>query len=902
MPSCVDDETIAELIEGHLDVSRGHEVTLHLDSCEGCRGVLAAAVRSLDPVKDTVGRYIILDCIGAGAMGIVYTAQDPDLGRKVALKLLRLDPAVASSNDAHTRLLREAQAMAQLSHPNVITIYDVGTRGDEVFLAMELVDGGTLTDWMRVPDRSWRDVLVVFRKAGEGLAAAHRAGLVHRDFKPDNVLVGKDGGVRVTDFGLARFAAVDAPASQPALDGAPAALATSMTGAGTLVGTPAYMAPEQLSGQPADARSDLFGFCVALFEALHGERPFAGSSLVELKAAIERGDVRRPQTARARRIPAWLLRIVESGLRASPGKRPASMQTLLDALDAGLSRTRFVRGATAAALVGTGCVALALAVPRAHGASQPPLVASAPPGPTAMSDLPRPVSTSAEAVDAYERGLTKLRDGDWSASDFRRATELDPVLAAAHLRFAVTDFWEYPIEARQHLASAVDERSHLGERDQLLLRAAQAWIQSQPADHASYARLADEALARYPLDAELAYFAGQARAEDGDRAGAVERFDRAIGLDPAFGAAYRAKSDLLAFRGDTEGALGALDACMQHAPSAKVCIAERTLIEERDGKCLELEEDAQRLIAQDPSGDDSYWMLALASYAEGRPVEGVREILRQRVERVSPALKPRFELAHLWSLDVLTGAFGAANDRATELERSIASYADRRLHARAALWWTGTLLESGRPVEAARRARDFLDREDAWVAEPRADDFAMLRDPTPRLLLAERRGGLLSAADFEARRAAWVAAWEQKVPAAMRPFVWLHGFATAIETREDAERALAEQPAYGPIPTFTPYMLGDAYVGRAFFLAGRTAEALPYLERAARSCLAVESPFEHTQIQLTLGQALARVGRHDEACAAYGVVQSRWGAARPRSVTAEKARALSAAEGCRKGP
>jgi serine/threonine-protein kinase len=900
MSPCLDDETIAQLIEGHLDPSGIREVGEHLDECAACRSVVADVVRSLEPTREAVGRYVILDCIGSGAMGIVYTARDPDLGRKVALKLLRPDPGMDASRDAHTRLLREAQAMAQLSHPNVITIYDVGMRGDEVFLAMELVEGGTLTDWMRVPERPWRDVLAVFRKAGEGLAAAHDAGLVHRDFKPDNVLVGTDGRVRVTDFGLARYASGDAPSSDRSLAEAPTELATSMTRAGTLVGTPAYMSPEQLTGKPADARSDLFGFCVALFEALHGERPFAGSSLVELESAIERGDVRRPTTPRARRVPAWLRRVVESGLAAAPERRPRSMRALLDALDAGVSRSRRLRGGAAALVVAAGCVAAAVLVPRAHGASPVPAVASAPPGPTTLLDLPRPASTSAEAVDAYQRGLTKMRDGAWAASDFRRATELDPTLAAAHLRFAITEFWEYPIEARQHLTSAVEERAHLSERDGLVLHAAQAWIQSQPADHASYARLLDEALQRYPLDAELAFYTAQAHAEDGDRPGAVERFDRALALDPGFGAAYRAKGDTLAFLGDTAGALAALDACTKNAPSAMDCIAERTLLEERDGDCQRVEQDARSLIARDPSADDPYWILALASYSQGRPVEGVREILRQRVERVSPALRPRFELAHQWSLDVLTGAFDAANERATDLERSIAADADLRLHARAALWWTGVLLESGRPLEAARRAKDFLDRQDAWVAEPRADDFAMLRDPTPRLLLAQRRGGLISGPEFEARRAAWVTAWEQKAPAAQRAFVWLHGYATAIETRADAERALAELPHWGAIPTFTPYLLGDAYVGRVFFLAGRTAEALPYLERAARSCLAVESPFEHTQVQLDLAQVLGQVGRREEACSAYGVVLSRWGAARPRSVTADRARALAAAEGCPK--
>lgn len=896
MSTCIDDETIAELIEGRLDATAVREVSAHLDTCDSCRGVVADVVRSLEPSHDSVGRYVLLDCIGAGAMGIVYTARDPDLGRKVALKLLRPDPEIPDFPEAQARMLREAQAMAKLSHPNVITIYDVGTRGDEVFLAMELVQGGTLSEWMRAQQRSWRDVLAVFHKAGEGLAAAHEAGLVHRDFKPDNVLVGLDGRVRVTDFGLARLADRHAPASDRST-GDVVSLTASMTRSGTLVGTPAYMSPEQLAGKPADARSDLFSFCVALHEALYGERPFSGANLVQLAAAIERGEVRRPSSARARRVPAWLRRIVESGLQASPDRRPASMRALLHDIDAGLS-SRSRRGIAAALLVAAGAAAVALLLPRAPGAHPSPPVPSAPPGPTAISDLPRPASTSAEAVDAYERGLTRLRDGYPTASDFGRATQLDPTLAVAHLQFALTEFWEYPMEAREHLASAVEERAHLGERDQLLLRAAQAWIQSQPADHATYARLLDDALARYPLDAELALFTARAHDEDGDRAGAIERLDRAIQLDPGFGVAYASKADLQAFEGDTPGALSTLEACVQRAPPASECIAERTLIDERDGNCQRVEQDARGLITREPADDRAYWMLALASFAEGRSVEAVRELLTQRVERVTPALRPRFELQHHWSLEVLAGDFDASCDEAAKLELSVASSADRRLHARAALWWTSALLESGRPAEAARRARSFLERQDAWVEEPRADDFALLRDPTPRLLLAERRGGMLTPAEFEQRRSAWVAAWQQRVPAVMRPFVWLHGYATAVETRQDAERALTEQPTFGPIPSFTPYSLGDAYVGTTFFLAGRTAEALPYLQRAARSCLAIESPFEHTQVQLLLGQALGQAGRHDEACAAYGVVLSRWGNARPRSVTADRARALAAAEGC----
>src|SRR6185503_5153712 len=274
---CLSDEVMAAIADGSLSADERRTAIGHVDECASCRQVLAGVLtldaaqpvpgeprRALTP-GETVGRYVVLECIGSGSMGIVYTGQDPDLGRRVALKVLRSDSAGGSSGGARRRMLREAQAMARLSHPNVVTIYDVGMHGDEVFLAMELIDGGTLREWLRRARRSWREIVAVFRRAAEGLAAAHAVGLVHRDFKPDNVLVGNDGRVCVTDFGLARPSAA---ASAERLAEPPPQGIDSMTRTGAIVGTPAYMAPEQIEGGAADERSDLFAFCVAFYEAL----------------------------------------------------------------------------------------------------------------------------------------------------------------------------------------------------------------------------------------------------------------------------------------------------------------------------------------------------------------------------------------------------------------------------------------------------------------------------------------------------------------------------------------------------------------------------------------------------------------------------------------------------------
>ena len=304
---------------------------------------------------DRAGRYVVLGRLGAGAMGIVYAAYDPKLDRKIALKILQHTGGEAGRQ----RLLREAQALARLRHPNVVAVHDVGEIAGRVFVAMEFVDGWTLRAWLAEAPRTWREVVDVFRAAGAGLAAAHAAGLVHRDFKPDNVMVGRDGGVRVMDFGLARPAGKQ-PAARPpelpvaAVEASESALGTDLTRDGAVVGTPAYMAPEQYLGIPTDARSDQFSFCVALYEALYGRRPFAGDTPAAIFFNIGHGNLQPPAR---RRGPRWLRRVVVRGLAARPEDRWPTMAALLSALDHRARRRR--RRVAAAAGIG---VAVAAAV------------------------------------------------------------------------------------------------------------------------------------------------------------------------------------------------------------------------------------------------------------------------------------------------------------------------------------------------------------------------------------------------------------------------------------------------------------------------------------------------------------------------------------------------------------
>lgn len=317
-----------------------------------------------------IGRFTILDRLGEGGMGVVFVAYDDQLNRKIAVKVLRSDWGETDDGVRRTRMLREAQAMARLSHPNIVTVHEVGLHADEVFIAMEFVRGQSLDKWLKAQVRSWREVVDVFLAAGRGLAAAHRAEIVHRDFKPQNVLVGDEGEVKVLDFGLARTNnLVETAKLTPVGSGVEepgGSFAATLTRTGAVLGTLAYMAPEQHEGDRASPQSDQFSFCVSLMEGLYGAHPFDCSSFGSLVDGVTTGRVLAAPANTA--VPVWLRRVLLRGLGVDPRRRHPSMAALLEELGKDPARVRQRRltiAALVAAVGGGGFAAAALLPPEA---------------------------------------------------------------------------------------------------------------------------------------------------------------------------------------------------------------------------------------------------------------------------------------------------------------------------------------------------------------------------------------------------------------------------------------------------------------------------------------------------------------------------------------------------------
>jgi serine/threonine protein kinase/tetratricopeptide (TPR) repeat protein len=895
------------------------------------------AVPSREPlIGDTLGRFRLLAELGRGGMGIVYLARDESLERSVALKLLR--PSLSRRDERYQRFLREARAAASVTHPHLATIYDVGEVDGQVYIAMERLDGTSLRRILTRGQLPFEEAVRVALQILAGLDEAHRAGFVHRDLKPDNVIVTANGITKLLDFGLAkrhRPSELDVDAGggargDGAFGGGPIT-AEAHTAAGQLVGTPAYMSPEQVRGAAIDPRSDIFSFGVLFFEMLAGVRPFVAASPAELQSAILR-DAPRPLGELRDGVPPLLEAVVARCLQKEPALRYESCKAIANELagwkapshislaappekapaepqlapePAARTGARRRRLFTLAAGTAIGLAALpillrrdppesrslqttsAAAVESTLGGAAVAPEAAPQLEPVPVTALPLPESNSAEALAAYAAAMQATRDGNWGyvTTLLQRAITFDPTLTVAHLRLAIYHYGGPLVrEGRSSFGRALLGRASLNERDRVLLDAFEP-LYRDPPDRMETIERVRAATERYPNDAEFHSLLAQSNC---DAQGSLRAAQRSVELDPRSADGWQFIGENLFKLGDTEGALRALDHCAAMSPAAADCRAQRGLIYSNQGRCVEMERDFRAALAGSRS---LVWHdgRAVALFALGYPPESTLEVYQNKWSQLPEDTRAVTELIDRSNLNLAIGAFGVSERQSLSARGLIASDEDGATHGRLALHLVQLYDEMGRFKDAGRIADDYLKRKAGWISSSRFDE------PSMAMHWAMLRANLLRSDEFVQKRDEWLRNVEQTTRGWARSITFAL-YAAGVETEAEAHEALSLFPDLDPR---RDSHLSSPLIGRLYTLTGRARDALPYLERSARSCSALYWPVSHVRANFYLGQAEEAVGDTDAACAAYGSVLARWGDATPPSRTARKARARSLALGCK---
>lgn len=871
-------------------------------------------------VGDKFGRFEVRGELGRGGMGIVYVAVDATLGREVALKVL---PA-SGDVERRRRFMREARSAAALTHPGIATVYDVGEHEGAVFIAMERVRGKTLRAWL---DENQDVPIVEAQRIGlaiaRTLAKAHELGVVHRDLKPENAMLTDDGDVKLLDFGLAKL--VGPSQSETG--------STTDTQDGRIIGTPCYMSPEQARGLAVDARSDVFSFGVMFYELLARRRPFSGSTQVDLLASITRDEPIAVNEVVAG-ISAEVARVVTRCLRKAPDDRYADARALAKDLEGacaaaekappqqqtmtapnevatpkparGLSR-RIVGTAVGLSLVcvlGVAWWQLSSKAGSDAGALAPPKALNS--TGTMMMVAQASASPRAEALEAYRKALGEFRKGGPWMANLLRAVELDPTLVEAHVQIAAGRLFHFNAErSRAHYRKAVDLSEKLPEKERILLDAVEPLTLRQPSDWAESIRRFSKAVEKFPNDADFWLYLAVATANFEDFGKANEYLARVIRIDPGFAYARSLLAMNSAYEGRFEAADAAAEECLKVVPDSVSCMELISRLRLREGRCEAMAQIARRMIAAGTSRTLGEILLAESLAARGQPLATVDQALDQaeasRLELPgtdATSIKKQFNMLRARAR-VLVGDFEGAEARARELEAFFQTSRMQDEHGAVAKMLAQVLLETGKNREAGDVVMSFLDRRDAWEPNPSAEDLAMAQDATPFLLFAAAEAERLSAEERMNRRNMWLRDWESRATPIARNYLWMHAYASTVYTTEESKQALEELSRLGPLPPFRPATMADAYVGRTYLLAGRTDEAIAWLGQATQSCTALKFPFEQTRAFLWLGQAKESKGDTKGACGAYRVVLDRWGQAKPKSVSADQARARVSALGCR---
>ncbi len=896
-----------------------------------------------DLVGQTIAQFRVVAKLGEGGMGIVYKAIDEELRRTVALKML--PHGVVGNDERRRRFLREARAAAAITHPNIAAVYEIGEVGGRPFIAMEFVPGASLREVLARGRIDLSEALRIAKAVARALVKAHARGVVHRDLKPDNVMIGEDGEIKVLDFGLARFDKPD-EVSKSVLE--TDETASHVTADGHIVGTAGYMSPEQALGKDVDHRTDLFSLGAMLFEMTTGVRPFRGAGMLEIVIAATRDDP-GPASAHNAEVRPRLDAVIARCLAKRAGDRFATARDFARALDevdglrlsipddtgsapaldadilpssvpsvasqtrgAPLPATTSLVSATApvaparskrlsAWAIGT---ALAVVVGSAGVATwrftaTPPQVSAPIPSMSARPSPSTPIIADAEAVQLYERGVQKMHGGNWrvGCALVRRAADRDVAFTMAAYRFAVCYARVGPSVGREYFRRAFERRDELDDESRTFLGALEPIYQRYPADSVEHVRRLRAALERHPRSALMRLFYGSALAQD-DWALGLAELERAREIDPLFVRPLQLEAEYLSYMGRIDEARSMLAKCLELAPGANDCTRELLELDVSSGDCAALETRARGMILAEPDALPAYVELANALAARGGPLEASREVLRQKREHMDPRDRPTEELRDEAALAMFMGDFTAAIAAVGRLEALVASVPAIGEHAWPARARCEAALESGSLVQASAAATSFLQRRDAWESDARAEDWAISEDPTGSMLWTLQHAGALSPEEASKRRAAWLVAWEARVQTTAHNFLWLHQWAAGVETADDASTALAALPRFSPLPPHKPKTLADAYAGRTFLVGGRVDDALPYLRAATRSCAVLDFAYDGTRARFDLGRALEAKGDAAGACAAYASVRARWGAAKPRSITAERAKAQMTALRC----
>ncbi|MFO0548440.1 MAG: protein kinase [Polyangiaceae bacterium] len=898
------------------------------------------------------GRYRVDGLLGAGGMGVVARARDLRLDRDVALKFL--SSATIGDLGARARLLREARAMAAFEHPHVAHVYDAGETADGgAYLAMELVVGETVRSKLR---SAWpvRERLRALIDAARALGAAHAVGLIHRDVKPDNLMVRKDGRVVLLDFGIVRRREVDPLGNDPTT--------SKLTGKDAIIGTLAYMSPEQALADELDGRSDQFSFGVTAFEVLTGEHPWPTATHAALLSAIL--TQKTPRASERASVSADLDAALARAMAKEPRDRFPTMEALADALeaastsasaqvehdapadgssDAGTASDAFAkteiatptpsfdargsaarpverpRGRALAAGVAFALVAFAAGIGAwiatrharpnemvAQSASAPSVATTSSAAPEVELEELAAGTQNQEARQAFLAGVRAWHDGDLERAHrgWDQARELDPAFVAPDLWRAADAALSDVIYARSLYEKVAASHATLSGTNEELAQALIPCIQKEPPDNAACVLRLRAACERRPDDALLAGWLAWTRlGTEWPSTSVLDDIDRALELDPTLVQMLGAKAQTLAYLGRFDEALATTASCEAKAPSASSCLATEAFVLLQRGDCRPLSDLARRWRAVDSQAPGPYLFLAGSALDERQPVEAVRELLAQDESRTPEAMRPLEVLSNRIYADVLAGDFADTEQATKDAASLVAALPDRASHVAWAVPAIELARETGRLDEAGRIAEGLMLRLGSWQADPRAEDWAMSKDGEPYLLDVLVESGRLSERDRAERRDAWLRAWRARAVPFFHPYLWLYAYGGLVHDQRGASEALATLPA-GGVPTFYPPILPalfapDAGLGQMYLLAGRPQESLPFLRKITRGCVGIWTPWQYVRGFLALGQALEATGEKSGACAAYQSVLTSWGKAQPRSTTAEKAKALSLRLGCK---